>query len=224
MIETLQAFVLYKTWSGETSARVTFLTRESGVIISTCKGGKKPEIQALLQPFLPLWLLVKKYPSSWFVNSLENAAPPFNLQGSALFSGLYMNELLYHVHKPDSGMNLFDDYLTTVQYLAQAKTGHEIEMHLRRFEWALLRASGYAFSLEEDVQTNLPILPDKQYLFLPEKGLYPASQGISGEHILALSRDELDKPEVLKTAKYLMRQAIDHLLGGIAIHARKLYT
>lgn len=220
--ESLQAFFLYKTWSGETSARVTFLTREAGLITCVCKGVRKPEKQALLQPFMPLWLMIKKYPAYYFVQAMENAALPYGLQGSALFSGLYVNELLYHL-KPDASEPMFDAYLATIRSLALADNQSQIEIILRRFEWNLLQVSGYAFSLTETFN-DLPIEEDKHYALMPGKGLYPAAQGITGAVILAISQDKMDTPPVLKAAKYLMRNALEHLLGGVVIHSRKLYN
>lgn len=220
--ESLQAFFLYKTWSGETSARGTFLTREAGLITCVCKGVRKPEKQALLQPFMPLWLMVKKYKGYCFVQTMENAALPFDLQGSALFSGLYVNELLYHV-KPDASESMFDAYLATIRSLVLADNQSQIEIILRRFEWNLLQVSGYAFSLTE-TSNGLPIEADKHYALMPGKGFYPVAEGIMGATILAISQNKMETSSVLKAAKYLMRNALDHLLGGVVIHSRKLYN
>jgi DNA repair protein RecO (recombination protein O) len=43
-------------------------------------------------------------------------------------------------------------------------------------------------------------------------------------HLLALSEDNLNEEVFLKSAKKIMRQAIDHLLGGREIKARTLYV
>lgn len=215
-----QAWVLHKIWTGETSARVTFLTAEQGLVTGLYKGGRKPEKQALLQPFIPLWLVLK---NTW-VQNLESAASGIPLEGAALFSGLYINELLYRLLKTDAQPQLFDAYLATLRGLAITQTREEIEVLLRRFEWTLLKITGYAFSLTEEAQTGTPIFPDKHYIFRPGSGFYPISQGLSGAHILAISQDRLENHETLRIAKYIMRQAIDHLLGGVAIHTRKLYN
>ncbi|HAU1882038.1 TPA: DNA repair protein RecO, partial [Legionella pneumophila] len=46
---------------------------------------------------------------------------------------------------------------------------------------------------------------------------------IPGEHLLAIAADNLSESAYLKSAKFIMRQAIDHLLGGREIKARSLY-
>ena len=51
-----------------------------------------------------------------------------------------------------------------------------------------------------------------------------ASKGIPGEHLLALAEDNLSEAVYLKSAKIIMRQAIDHLLGGREIKARGLVS
>src|SRR5258708_7721460 len=110
--EALNAWVLHKTSSGETSARVTFFTLEKGIFTWVSKGGRSPKKQALLQPFLPLWLSVELRKNHPFLRSFEEQEAPLEFKGPALFAGLYTNELLFYALKPiDSQPELFKAYV-----------------------------------------------------------------------------------------------------------------
>ncbi|MDP3705455.1 MAG: DNA repair protein RecO [Legionellaceae bacterium] len=218
------AWVLHKQWSGDTSARVTFFTREKGIVCSLCKGGRTPKKQALLQAFTPLWVMFDERSNSYYLQKLELLASSLPLQGPLLFAGLYVNELLYHALQPfDAYPQLYDAYVMTLQSLCQVTDRSALEVLLRRFEWTLLVSMGYAISLTHDARTGLPIVSTSQYAFVAGEGVVAAEQGLLGSHLLALSEDTLDKPEVLKAAKKIMRLAINHALGGKEIKARRLY-
>jgi DNA repair protein RecO (recombination protein O) len=196
-----------------------------GLINCLCKGGRTPKKQSLLQAFTPLWLSVDERHDRYYARSIESISPSLHLEGHSLFSGLYVNELLYYVLSPSyPDMHLFDAYLQTLNGLALNKEKSVIEALLRRFEWSLLNASGHSFSLTEEARTGGYIAADATYQFIAGEGFVAHPQGISGEHILALSEDNLQELIYLKTAKLIMRQAIDHLLGGREIKARALYS
>lgn len=223
--KTIEAWVLHKQWSGDTSARVSFFTRESGLIHCLCKGGRTPKKHALLQAFTPLWLSVDERYDRLYVKTIESISPGLQLTGHSLFSALYVNEILYHALSsgyPDVG--LFDAYLFTLNGLALAKERLVLESLLRRFEWTLLRACGYSFSLTHEARTDQELCADLRYQFIAGEGFILNIDGIPGDHILALAQDNLDSADYLKSAKQVMRKAIDHLLSGREIKARALYA
>ncbi|KTD68800.1 DNA repair protein RecO [Legionella steelei] len=222
--KTIEAWVLHKKWSGDTSAHVSFFTRESGLIQCLCKGGRTPKKQALLQPFTPLWLSLAERHERYYAQTVESISPTLHLTGSSLFAGLYINEILYHALSPNySDSTLFDAYLFTLNGLTFAKERFVIEALLRRFEWTLLHACGYSFSLTQEARTAHVIVDDLCYQFVAGEGFVVNSRGIPGTHILALAQDNLNEAPYLKSAKIIMRQAIDHLLGGREIKTRALY-
>lgn len=224
MTKSLQAWVLHKQWSGDTSARVHFFTAESGLIHCLCRGGRTPKKQSLLQPFTPLWISVNERYHHYYSQSIESVSPTLHLAGISLFSGLYVNELLYHCLRPmDPVPDLFTAYLMTLQGLAATQERLVIESFLRRFEWSLLKACGHSFSLTHDARTGEEVFPDAFYRFIAGEGIVLCNKGIPGEHILALADDNLSDIAYLKSAKIMMRQAIDHLVGGKEIKARALY-
>lgn len=224
----LQGFVLHQRGLGDTSAQVSFFTREHGVVSARSQGGRTPKKQALLQAFTPLWLCFDVRADWYYVRQIDVLASSFVLAGDALFAGLYVNELIYHgLHQLDPSPVLYDVYvhmLQTLVSLSPLSDRLSIEAALRRFEWQFLSSCGYAFSLTHDAITHIPIVADHQYDFIAGEGLVLASKGIPGQSIIAMACDHLDDALVLKAAKWIMRRAIDHALGGVRIKARELYV
>ena len=50
-----------------------------------------------------------------------------------------------------------------------------MEPVLRRFEMSLLAELGYAINLEHDWETDLPIVAESLYRFIPDLGFFQAS-------------------------------------------------
>ncbi len=224
MIKSLEAFLLHKQWLGDTSAKVSFFTRESGLVHCVYKGARSPQKQAVLQAFSPLWLAVNERYDSFYVHGLESRASALKLSGHGLFSGLYVNELLYYTLNPmQPEPDLFDAYLLILNGLCCAENRYTIEALLRRFEWILLKICGYSFSLTQEARSAACIQPDACYQFIAGEGLVASTQGILGAHILALAAGHLHDTSHLQAAKIIMRLAIDHLVGGREIKARDLY-
>ncbi|MCL5272703.1 MAG: DNA repair protein RecO C-terminal domain-containing protein [Gammaproteobacteria bacterium] len=222
--KSLQAWVIHKQWSGDTSARVDFFSRELGLVHCLCKGGRTPKKQSLLQAFTPLWVCVDERHDRYYTQSMESISPMLHLEGNSLFSGLYINELLYHALRPIyPDAELFNAYLITLNGLASTGDRFTIESVLRRFEWTLLKACGHSFSWAIDARTGLGVIAEHYYQFVAGEGFVFSNKGIPGEHLLALAEDNLNETAYLKSAKIVMRQAIDHLLGGRQIKARSLY-
>ena len=222
--DTLQAWVIHKYWSGDTSARVIFFTQEYGLINCLYKGGRTPKKQALLQAFLPLWLSIDVRGDAHFVRQLEIADAPVPLIGQPLFAGLYINELLYHTLRPrDPHELLYGAYVQAISALMETSERFTIEAILRRFEWMLLTACGFHMSLTHDARSALPIHLNSFYRFIAGEGFILANEGISGAHITAMAADGLEDIAVLQVAKQVMRQAIEYLLDGKEIKTRLLY-
>lgn len=224
--DTLQAWVIHKYWSGDTSARVVFFTKQYGLINCLYKGGRTPKKQALIQAFLPLWLVMDLKRDAYFVRHLEIAASPAPLMGPSLIAGFYMNELLYYLLKSrDPHESLYCAYGQALEALAMMAAPDRlvIESILRRFEWVLLTACGLQMSLTHDARSARPIASNLFYQFIAGEGLIEAKTGIHGEHILAMANNDLSNAAVLGTAKHIMRRAIHYLLDGKELKTRALY-
>jgi DNA repair protein RecO (recombination protein O) len=220
----LDAWILHKRWSGETSAAITFFTREKGVVNALYKGARTKKKQAVLQSFIPLSLILDERQNSHYVRQLDATAQSLTLTGDALFAGIYLNELIYKAFKPsDVNMDLFDTYQQSLFALTDASERQVVEVILRRFEWQFLAASGYQMSMTKDAISGQPILFDKRYDFIPGVGFVMAAVGILGASILALDKHHFGVVNELNVAKWMMRRAIDHVLCGVPIKARDLY-
>ncbi|KTD64865.1 DNA repair protein RecO [Legionella spiritensis] len=222
--ENHEAWLLHKRPSGDSSTQVTFFTREQGILHCLYRGGRTPKRQAALQVFTRLWVAVDSRNDWHYVRSLENVSASMALSGLSLFAGLYLNELLFHTLAPsDSHSGLFDRYYRTLQGLSISNNRLAIEALLRQFEVALLAACGYFLELGQDADSGRFIEEQACYHFIAGKGLVRAEKGLSGKDILSFARGRLDDVQVLKTAKLIMRQAIDHMLGGRELKSRTLF-
>ena len=227
-IDNEPGFVLH-TWPyRETSLVVEVFSRQHGRTALIARGARRPRsaLRGQIQPFTPLLL-------SWFgkseVRTLHGAewqgglAP---LSGLPLMCGFYLNELLLKLlAHDDPHENLFDYYRATLMELAQSS---ELERILRRFEKHLLSEIGYAATFHEEAETAVTVDPSKDYVFVPERGAYPAAGGakngipVSGQTLLDLDQDNLDLPTTRAESKLLMRALINHHLGGKPLYTRQM--
>ncbi|MDP3558722.1 MAG: DNA repair protein RecO C-terminal domain-containing protein [Legionellaceae bacterium] len=217
-----QAFLLHQYPSGETSARLELFTQHAGRIFCTAKGLKRKPLHAAPQSFQGLWVHYTCTSRSKYLRQVEHTGPNFFLEGRTLWAGLYLNEILrYTLAEEDPEPALFDAYVETLQKLDQTPT--VIEAALRDFECTLLDKSGYTFSWEYEEAGNLAIEPHKQYLFSAGQGFRAVNQGIPGAHLLAFAQGERLNPQVLASAKQVLRQAIHQLIGGRPIRSRDFW-
>lgn len=100
---------------------------------------------------------------------LDPVAGACELQGVALYCGLYINELLVRLlHKHDPLNGLFEAYCHCLQYLSSEASR---EIALRQFEIYLLGAIGYGVNFVEDCEGQ-EITADKLsiYCYIPAQG------------------------------------------------------
>jgi len=224
IIDAGLSWVIRKYWSGETSTRVIFFTKDYGLVNCLCKGGRTPKKQAVLQSFIPLWLSIDERKGYYFARLYELASSPIFLSGQNIFAGLYINELISLAMKPqDPHPELYIAYTNALKLLMNANGRFAIEAILRRFEWTLLKDIGYQISLTHDAHSFDVISDDNYYHFVAGVGFIRSIDGIKGAYIRALAEDRLEDPLVFNVAKKIMRIAIDHALDGKVIKTRELY-
>lgn len=141
-------YVLHATAWRETSLIVQAFSRDHGWVSMVAKGAKRPHsvLRPALSVFQPLLL---SWTGSGEIKTLMRAecAGVHALPGAALMSCWYMNELLFRLlPREDPHPGLFDAYVTTLQRLA---AGQSAVGALRRFEWILLKETGYGLDAEE---------------------------------------------------------------------------
>ncbi|MFG0411684.1 DNA repair protein RecO [Pseudomonas sp. NY5710] len=216
------AYVLHSRAYKETSALVDFFTPQGRMRAvlrrARGKGG------SLVRPFVPLELELRGRGELKNVGRMDSAGIAAWLHGDALFSGLYLNELLMRLLPAEApSVALFEHYTLTLQALAE---GRPLEPLLRSFEWRLLDELGYAFSLSQDVNGH-PIAADGLYRLRVDAGLERVElvqPGLfRGTELLALAQADWSADGALLAAKRLMRQALAVHLGGKPLVSRELF-
>ena len=216
------AYVLHSRAYRETSALVDFLT-PLGRLRAVLRGARG-KAGTLARPFVPLEAEFRGRGELKNVGRLEAAGIPNLLSGEALFSGLYLNELLIRLlPAEDPHPAVFEHYALTLQALAQ---GRPLEPLLRAFEWRLLDELGYGFALDTD-RHGQPIVAGGLYRLQVDAGLEPVEQlqpGVfQGADLLAMAQADWSAAGPLAAAKRLMRQALAPHLGGRPLVSRELF-
>lgn len=216
------AYVLHSRAYKETSALVDFLTPQGRVRAvlrrARGKGG------SLVRPFVPLEVELRGRGELKNVGRLDSSGLATWLHGDALFSGLYLNELLMRLLPAEAPHPaLFEHYTLTLQALA---AGRALEPLLRSFEWRLLDELGYAFALGHDVNDDA-VVAEGLYRLQVDAGLQRVElfqPGLfKGTELLALAQADWDAPGALLAAKRLMRQALAVHLGPKPLVSRELF-
>ena len=198
------------------------------------KGARRPKSasRTLLVPFQPLVL-------SWFgrgdlktLKTAEPAAPVRPLSGASLFPAFYLNELLLKLtHRDDPHEGLFVAYDEAIAQLRAVPSSDLIEPILRRFEVRLLRELGYAVELTKEAGNGAPIVAEREYWYVVERGPVAAPEGeavpgnavkLNGLTLIDLERGRYEDPTTVAQSKQLMRLLIHHSLGGQELATRTL--
>jgi DNA repair protein RecO (recombination protein O) len=96
-----------------------------------------------VRPFVPLEVEFRGGGELKNVGRMDSAGIATWLHGDALFSGLYLNELLMRLLPAEDRTRRCSITTLTLQALAE---GRPLEPLLRSFEWRLLDDLGYGFS------------------------------------------------------------------------------
>lgn len=220
------AYVLHSRPYRDSSALVDLLTLHQGVQRVVWRGARSARKGNAAQPFVPLLVGLGGRGELKTLQQAEIAGHYRLLQGDALFSGLYLNELLVRLLTPgDPQTLLFAAYQNSLQALAEAEP---VEPLLRRFEWQLLAVLGYGFSLVEDAE-GTRVDAQGYYHWQFEQGLVRLSgpvppSALPGAALLAMAADDWRDAETLRTAKRLMRQALGVHLGERPLLSRQLFS
>ncbi len=227
-IQDEPAFVLHSYPFRETSLVLEVFSRNHGRVPLVARGARRPRsaLRGLLMGFQPLLL-------SWFgkhelrtLHSAEWLGGQPQLGGTALLCGFYLNELLLNLlARDDPHESLFDYYQQTLLRLAQEED-HAVT--LRRFEKRMLQELGYALSLETEADSGRPVIPEKNYRYILERGVVAetpdATQGmpIAGQTLLDMATDDYRDANSARQGRQLMRMLLDHRLAGRPLHTREL--
>jgi DNA repair protein RecO (recombination protein O) len=235
-----RGYVLHTYPYKETSLILQAWTEKHGRIGIVAKGARRPKSasRSLLLPFQPLVL-------DWFgrselktLKTAEPAGPATPLAGQSLLSAFYLNELLLKLttrEDPHEGLfAAYDEAVGSLRALSRAKLasmGNAIEPVLRRFELRLLQELGYAVELSREAGSHAPIVAEREYLYVVERGPLPAppegenrfdAVRLRGRTLLDLERGQLEDATTVAQAKQLMRLLITHSLNGQELATRAM--
>jgi DNA repair protein RecO (recombination protein O) len=227
------AYVLHTRPFQNTSLLVDFFTTDYGRLRAIAKGARsaKSKYRSLLQLFQPLLISYSGRGEVKTVASIESSHGAIHLQADRLFSGLYINELLtrlLHLHVEHH--ELFNNYQ---EVLVGLQGELPIELVLRKFELNLLAELGYAINLESDCGQHEPLDAKCMYKFIPDVGFDPmisppgqseALNLFSGTDLIALREFKLENEGTAKSAKRLLRLALNAHLGEKPLNSRKLFV
>ena len=188
-------YVLHATAWREISLIVQAFSRDHGWVSMVAKGAKRPHsvLRPALSVFQPLLL---SWTGSGEIKTLTRAecAGVHALPGAAMMSCWYMNELLFRLlPREDPHPGLFDAYVIALQRLAQ---GQAAAGALRRFEWILLKETGYGLDAEEPDFDDLQIEPALRATLRERLSEHLAGRPLTTRQVLvALQRFQTAKPE-----------------------------
>lgn len=222
------AFVLHSYDYRETSLIVEAYARGHGRVPLVARGARRPKssLRGALLPFQPLLL-------AWFgktelrtLTRVEWRGAYSPLKGQALMCGFYLNELLLKLLPRDDPHDaLFEVYEGTLDALG---AGGEPSTLMRRFEIALLREMGYALILDRDVDRGEPVVRERSYVYVVERGPVgdrsAARNGVelSGQTLLDMQSGSFTSAATRQESRALMRALINHYLGNQVLHTPQL--
>lgn len=229
-IEGQPAFVLHTRPYRETSALVDFLTQDHGRITLMVKGVRqaKSKQRIATQSFSPLSISWAGKGDLKTLTQVEASEYWPLLEGRALCCGMYLNELLVRlVPNRDPVPHLFAVYQLALQSINDTDLE---EAMLRLVEHRLLAELGIAPSFSVDMQAER-LFPQQRYGLIAQQGFYQIDEdgnqqgpAYLGAHLLAIAEDDYGQAEVRATAKKVMRQLIQPLLGDKPLASRALFS
>lgn len=224
------AYVIHRRPWRETSLMVDVFTLNHGRMTVIARGGNsaRSPLKAQLQPFQPLLLDWAGRGDLKTLTQVEVRPGPDLKRTAALYSGLYLNELLQRILPvADPHPTLFAAYIDALSELSNTR---DIEPVLRRFEQTFAGSLGYDFAWDRATDTGQAVEAGRSYCYDPEQGIVSKPfqgvrlQDLPGEVLLAIAVGDLDSAGSRRLAKRVMRVLVDYLLQGRPLNSRSLFT
>lgn len=224
------AYVLHRRPWRETSLQVDVFTLNAGRVSLIARGANsaKSPLKAQLQPFQPLMLDWTGRGNLKTLTQTDVRSGPSLSRTAALYSGLYINELLQRVlPAADPHPSLFAAYIQVITELSETD---DVEPVLRRFECSFAEALGYRFAWDIATDSGAGVEAGQSYCYDPERGILQRPdenvrlRNLSGDTLMALASGDLESPDCRRTAKRVMRVLVDYLLQGRPLHSRSLFS
>lgn len=223
--ELTPAYILHTRKYGDSSLIAELLTEKYGRISGVIRGARNKKKSGTVQPFTPLLISFIGKGDLKTITKID-AGNISNIVGDELLVGLYANELLVKLlAKFEPMRSVFSTYQNL---LLQLVASTDVEPRLREFEIALLSELGYGISFDVEAGSGAPIDSHGVYRFSVNEGFYPlvrkaSGRSFKGEYLLGVSRGDFHDTMVNASAKLIIRDCLDHLLGGKPLKSRELF-
>lgn len=218
------SFILHTYPWSESSLVLDVFTARFGRLLLIARGAKRPgsTLRGMLMPFVPLKLSWTGRKEAKVLTRAEwlGILPP--LRGEALLSGFYVNELLMRLtEREDIHPGLFPAYVRVIEALTHSDPAAQ-QRGLRRFEADLLRICGWQVLISEG--------GDAPRFTLRSTGDLAGVSGSFGNEIRTWERRDvldvlegrLERPEALRAAREIYREAIELRLDGRPLKTRRV--
>ncbi|MCL1073640.1 DNA repair protein RecO [Shewanella dokdonensis] len=214
-----RGYVLHAKPYRENSVLLKLLVDGLGRVDAVARlGSGKRSLKSIVQPFQPLLFELSGRGELRSLSQIESASPAVPLTGDALYSAIYLNELLVRaLAQIQSGESLFVPYHQTLMTLAREFS----QTPLRFFELSLLEELGCMPSLTHDANGSA-LDATQLYRWLPEAGFLPGDGVFPGRVLLALAVRELEEAD-WPHAKRLTRILLQPVVGERPLLSRQLF-
>lgn len=188
-----------------------------GLVARGARSGRGRFSRAGLEPFQDLSLDFSGRGELLALNQAEPVAAARNLKGDALYSGLYLNELLVRMlARHDSHPGLLERYRQVLDALQREQ---EIAWALRRFERDFMAMLGYALELQHEADSGEMLNENDEYIYVAEHGpvRWHGQNGVRvrGADLLAFAEDRRPADAAMSPLRRMMRELIRwHCPGG----------
>ncbi|MEO0421648.1 MAG: DNA repair protein RecO [Pseudomonadota bacterium] len=224
------AWVLHHHPYRDSSLLLELLTANHGRMGVIARGARsaRSKTRGLLQPFQSLLVSWAGRGELATLATVERDQASPRLPPAQLMAGFYVNELLLKLlQRQDPHREVFDDYRVVIDALAAAGDDQAAARALRLFEKRLLEALGYGLNLTHEGLSGRPVQAACDYHYYAENGPEPAGVAdgatvVSGEALLALASERLERPQDLQVARQLLGEALQRQLGGRALRTREV--
>ncbi len=228
-VQLQPAYLIHRKPFRDTSLLLELFTSDYGRIGLIARGarGQRSKLKGVLQPYQSLlvsWSGRGELPT---LTSAESSGGGVFLQGDALISGFYLNELLMRLlARHDPHPHLFTCYQEALNSLIAHK---DVDWALRLFERDLLQELGYGLLLTHEGQSGAEVESDACYCYYHESGPQRVfteqskQLTVSGATLLALACGQCNETKLRRESKFLMREVLGHYLGSRPLASRELF-
>ncbi len=232
-LDNKSAVLLHHHNYQDNSLIVHFFVQDEGKVSALARGVKnsRKSRYALLQPFQQLIISLSGKGELLTLTQIESGTQNWPLKGKSLYCAYYINELLLHLlpaHTDCSAIfSLYNEVLKLLSQNTAQETMH-YEIPLRLFELKILEFLGYGLNLTHDFQSGEKVTVDKNYFYQLDSGpsllenKQVQSIMISGQTLIALSRNQFNEQKTLQECKQLLKWALSQHLDK-PLKSRELF-